>query len=332
MSREPLSTPRSQNAEQRLRAVLSGMPVMLNAFDEHGRIIEWNEECVRVTGYTAEDIVGNPESLKLLYPDESYRHAMLEEVRRQNHHFRNLEWDITCKDGGTRTISWSNLSGGFPAPGWTTWAVGVDVTERKNAEEELRESKRRLVEFYKRMNDGIVSTDLDGVFQDCNPAYESMLGYTIEELRSLTYPQLTPKRWHAMEEKVVEQICTRGYSGLYEKEYIRKDGSVFPVELSSYLETDREGTPVGMWGIARDITERKKAEKTLRDREAELQNLNETLEQRVRERTEELRHVVQLMAGRENRMAQLKQTIESLREQLFEAGIPPAVNDPLLEN
>jgi len=73
-----------------------------------------------------------------------------------------------------------------------------------------------------------------------------------------------------------------------------------------------------------DITDRKKAEEQIHE-------LNTSLEQRVLERTEELRRAVHLMAGREIRMAELKEIIRVLRNQLLQNGIEPAGDDPLVE-
>ena len=74
---------------------------------------------------------------------------------------------------------------------------------------------------------------------------------------------------------------TRGYSDIYEKEYRRKDGTIFPVELRNYLIKDEKGQPAGIWAIVRDITERKRAE-------GALQMAHDELERRVGERTLEL--------------------------------------------
>ncbi|MBD3349747.1 MAG: PAS domain S-box protein, partial [Candidatus Eisenbacteria bacterium] len=158
----------------------------------------------------------------------------------------------------------------YPAHGSATRVLGVviDITERQDAAAAVARSERRFRELYDRLEDGIVSTDLDGVFLDCNPTYEKMLGYTIDELRRKTYPELTPARWHDWESRLVqERIIGQGSSGLYEKEYIRKDGTVFPVELNTYLVRNDAGEPIGMWAFARDISERKRVEAALRDSE-----------------------------------------------------------------
>ena len=69
---------------------------------------------------------------------------------------------------------------------------------------------------------------------------------------------------------VAGQVLTQGYSDIYEKEYRRKDGTVFPVELQTILLKDSAGNPASRWAIVRDITRRKQAEEALRDREEQL--------------------------------------------------------------
>jgi two-component system, NtrC family, sensor kinase len=109
--------------------------------------------------------------------------------------------------------------------------------------------------------DGIFFADLEGRILRANPAYVGMLGYSPSEIILLTDHQLTPPRWHELELGTIrEQILVRGYSDEYEKEYIRKDGSVLPVSLRAWLTRDEAGNPTGMWGIVRDITERKRAD------------------------------------------------------------------------
>lgn len=127
-----------QASEERLRLMVQHMPVLVDALDETGNIVFWNKECERVTGYSAAEIVGNPRSMELLYPDAGYRQMMLKKWVEAGNNYRDWEWDITCKDGSRKTIAWSNISAGFPLPGWVAWGIGVDVTERLKAEAALR--------------------------------------------------------------------------------------------------------------------------------------------------------------------------------------------------
>ncbi|HRY18737.1 MAG TPA: PAS domain S-box protein [Candidatus Competibacteraceae bacterium] len=140
-----------------------------------------------------------------------------------------------------------------------------DISERMRAEEALRESEIKYRRLYESMRDAFISVDMVGNLQEFNVAYQMMLGYSEEELRQLTYQDLTPERWHAFEAGIVEeQILKRGYSDIYEKEYRRKDGAIFPVELRTFLLRDAASQPAGMWAIVRDITDRKRAEAALR--------------------------------------------------------------------
>ena len=121
-----------------LRQLVQNMPVMLIARDEKNIYSAWNRECERVTGYSAAQIIGNPGAFEILYPDPEKRAQMLAEIESSRFNYRGLEWGLRCKNGETRTISWFNISGAFPIPGWYSWAVGVDITERRRGEQELR--------------------------------------------------------------------------------------------------------------------------------------------------------------------------------------------------
>ncbi|MGB3513308.1 MAG: ATP-binding protein, partial [Microcoleaceae cyanobacterium] len=123
-----------RQSEQRLRQVLENMNVMLDAFDENGNIITWNKECERVTGYTASEIIGNPNAFKLLYPNPNYLQQMLDAWKARGDNYKNWEWELIAKDGTTKIISWSNMSDIFPVIGWASWGVGIDVTKHRETE------------------------------------------------------------------------------------------------------------------------------------------------------------------------------------------------------
>ncbi|KFB69805.1 response regulator [Candidatus Accumulibacter vicinus] len=154
-----------------------------------------------------------------------------------------------------------------------------EIEERILIEKALCESEARFRRLHESMRDAFASVDMAGHIQDANPAFQEMLRYDLEELQRLTYVDLTPPRWHASEAQVVkEQILVRGYSDIYEKEYVRRDGKVFPVELRSFLLADDGGEPIGIWAIVRDITERKRAEaqieSALREKEVLLKEIH----------------------------------------------------------
>ncbi|CAG37444.1 sensor domain-containing diguanylate cyclase [Desulfotalea psychrophila] len=123
--------------------IVEDMPIMFDAVDENGVVLFWNRECEKVTGYSSEEIVGNPHALELFYPDRLQRARNLAEFLQFNGSYRDWEVDLLCKDGTTRTISWSNTSREAPIPGWYTWGTGIDITEDRRAEQLLMELASR---------------------------------------------------------------------------------------------------------------------------------------------------------------------------------------------
>lgn len=131
---------------------------------------------------------------------------------------------------------------------------------------ERKQTEKRLQELFEGSRDGLVIIDKFGSFLNANQAYCDMLGYSLEELKSMDdFYSITPEHWRDWErEEIVEKkLFKSGFSGVYEKEYIRKDGTVFPVALQSFTVFDADGSILYLWGVARDITEPKNKELAL---------------------------------------------------------------------
>ncbi|MGE5206930.1 MAG: PAS domain S-box protein [Chlamydiota bacterium] len=155
--------------------------------------------------------------------------------------------------------------------------ASTDITERKRVEQQLKDSEKKYRRLFE-ATEAFAQADMARNLLEFNPAFQHMLGYSAEELVHLTCADLTPARWLAVEEQIIEQqVLQRGYSDIYEKEYRRKDGTVFPVELQTFLIRDDAGQPVGLWAVVRDITERKRAEERLREYEKVVEGLEEMI-------------------------------------------------------
>jgi PAS domain S-box-containing protein len=145
----------------------------------------------------------------------------------------------------------------------------ADITDRKRAEEALRESEERYRDLVENAHDIIYSHDLEGNYTSINKAGEQITGYTREEALALNLvdtiaPEFMDKGREMLRRKLAGERVTA-----YETEIIAKDGRRVAVEANTKL-VRLDGVPVGVQGIARDITERKRMEKALRESEEQL--------------------------------------------------------------
>ncbi|OIQ93876.1 sensor protein ZraS [mine drainage metagenome] len=131
-------------------------------------------------------------------------------------------------------------------------AIVLDVGDRE------RDRYRRL---YQSMLDGYFISDRQRRFVDFNESFCRMLGYRAEELLDLSTLDITPSRWADTDHEIYLQLNSRGYSEIFEKEYLRRDGECLPVEIRAYAERDERGELVGYWAVVRDISARKQSER-----------------------------------------------------------------------
>ena len=147
--------------------------------------------------------------------------------------------------------------------------ISKNITERKRAEEELRENEEKFRNILERIEDGYFEVDIAGNFTFFNNSLSKVLGYSRNEFMGMNNRQYTDEE----NAKKLYQTFNRVYStGKADKsfdwEIIKKDGSKRYVESSVSLKKDPEGQPIGFRGIVRDVTERKRTEEALRESEA----------------------------------------------------------------
>ncbi len=180
-------------------------------------------------------------------------------------------------------------------------AVVRDISDRKQAEEKLAKKSKELASTNKQLQstnksllaaqlqiaesednysklfnlsrDGYVINKGSGELINPNPAYIEMLGYDREEIFKLTWRDITPEKWIKWElETFGSQLIERGFTDLYEKEYIRKDGTIFPVQVQAFLLNQPDSIDEALIAaFVRDISDRKQAE-------SELQKLSRAVE------------------------------------------------------
>ncbi|MDD5085708.1 MAG: PAS domain S-box protein [Candidatus Omnitrophica bacterium] len=137
-----------------------------------------------------------------------------------------------------------------------TWIVefGKLYPKTSKLEQVLRSVKEQYEIACAEIEAGVVLADMKGKIIDANKIYRDMLGYTMDELRDLTYQQFTPPRWHKLEEVFVLRALRGEEYVRFEKEYIRKDGTVFPVSLTGWAIKSEEEEPLGTGSVVKDLS------------------------------------------------------------------------------
>lgn len=255
-----------RQSETRFRHVAETVGDFIWEIDTEGLYTYTSPSVEKILGYAPEELVGKKRFYELFDPAvrEQLREAAFS-LFAQRRSFRNFPNRNIAKDGRIVHLETSGvpvLDEGGAVRGYR--GSDADVTERLKVHEELRESEEKFRKLHESMRDAFVSVDLSGRIREFNSIYQQLLGYSEAELHAVSYRDITPDRWHALEERIIqEQVLTRGYSEVYEKEYQRKNGTIFPVELRTLLIRDDADRPVAMWAIVRDITERKRTEQAL---------------------------------------------------------------------
>ena len=191
--------------------------------------------------------------------------------------------------------------------------TAIDITESRKDEEKVRYAHDRLMRFINSNIVGVVIAAADGKIIEANDSYLNIAGFNREEFEQgkIDWRAITPREWLPADEQAIRELREKGVCSSYEKEYQRRDGTRVSVLLSL---TILSGPEEQIAAFVLDITERKQAEK-------EVLRLNGELEQKVVERTAELRETIaqleetnRVFVGRELRMAELKERIVELEK------------------
>ncbi len=263
-------------AKDHYQNLFDTIPVGLYYTKPDGQILDANPRLVQLLGYTSKESLIATNAAQFYCDLESRRQWQeLMETEGVVHDFetwfRRFDGSLILVRNTSRAIKDDD--------GQVLFYEGVleDISERKKIEEKLQRSEKRYRELYQSSRDAIAATDKNGFIIECNQAYANMLGYSLEELKDIRYQDITPSKWHTLDRDMTEQTKTRGYSNEFEKEFIRKDGTVFPVSMRVWRIDDETDDSIGSWVIVRDITERKKAESEILENEKKFRTLfNET--------------------------------------------------------
>jgi two-component system, cell cycle sensor histidine kinase and response regulator CckA len=258
------------------RAAPTGIGVVSNRI-----LLAVNDRVCDMIGYSREEIIG--QSARMLYPSDAHFENVGTEKYRQilQYGTGTVETQWRCKDGRILDILMSSapINPMDLAAGVTFTAL--DITDRKKAEDALRESERKHRLIAENTADLISILDMNLHFNYISPASMRLRGFTVEEAMDQTIEQvLTPESMRIALSVIEEEMLLEASgkadpdrSRILELEEYKKDGSIIWVEVSLSFLRDKELKPVEILAVSRDITDRKRAEDALRESEERLRIL-----------------------------------------------------------
>ena len=237
-----------------------------------GTITSWNAGATNILGYQADEMIGQP--ITRIIPPELHEEEKQILVRlHRGERIQHYETIRLAKDGRRVDISLT-VSPLFNQSGKVVGAskVARDITERKLAEQALRETTARLRTLTETAVDGVILIDARGVVLMFNPACEKLFGYSADTVIGENVKMLMPQPYrHEHDRYITNYRDTRDPKIIgsgREVIGLRKDGSTFPMDLS-VGEARQDGESIFV-GIIRDLTSRKRTEAELEQARAEL--------------------------------------------------------------
>ena len=270
------------DSQARYRLLAENAVDVIWTLDMKGRLTYVNPSITRLLGYTVDEMMATKLS-KFFTPASAeiarklVKWEMAAGVEGSQDSSRTVVLEHVHKDGST---IWTEVVMSFlrDKQGRLTGIQGVtrDITERKKAEEALRESEARYRELFENANDVIYTHDLVGNFTSINKAAERVTGYTRDEALMMNITEVLPPEQVATARQMIARKVQEGGQTQYELGILAKKGHRVLLEVSTRL-IYQDGKPVGVQGIGRDITERKKTEEALRESEGRYRLLAENV-------------------------------------------------------
>jgi PAS domain S-box-containing protein len=299
----------SMESKRRLAQIIDFLPDPTWVIDNNGKVIAWNKAMEKLLNISAEDMVGKGDYEYALPFYGERRPVLIDLVR---------DWDATYekkylsvkKDGEILTSESYHpalgengiyLSGTasllYNTAGEVTGAIESlrDITTDKQMGERIREKEARFRSYFEHGQTGMAITSPAKGWVEANAQLQRMLGYTLDELRQMTWAELThPDDLDADVKQFERMLAGEIESYALDKRFIRKDGEIVYANITVACTRDETGNVLDVLASFLDITERKH------------------MEEDVRRNVEELERFNKLAIGREIRMIHLKEEINEL--------------------
>jgi PAS domain S-box-containing protein len=254
-----------RRSEEKYRTILENIEDGYYEVDLNGNFTFFNYSMCRILGYLQKEMMGmnnrqftDKENAKKLF-------KTFNEVYKTGESAKEFDWQIIRKDGTKRyievSVSLQKNSSGQPI-GFQ--GIARDITERKQAEDALRESEEKYRTILEDMDDVYFEVDIKGIVTFVNPSSCKMSGYSEEELLGMPFKKISaPDDIEKVMQYFGEIFLTDKTGKPFLWNLVKKNGEQGFFEIVVSLIRDKQGKPIGFQGIGRDVTERRKAEAVL---------------------------------------------------------------------
>ncbi len=266
-----------RQSEKKYRQLVETMNEGLIVGDKKGCFTFVNDRLCEMLGYSRDEFMGQQGSK---FMDEENKKTMLQQLAKRKKGIKNTyEITLTHKNGKKVFVIISpkplfDETGSYQG----SLAVVTDITKLKLAEKEIRASRDFLENVFRTTTEGIVVTDSRGYVLRVNKAVENLLGYTEADLMGKHTAELAAQENRDMDLSLgmITTLREKGYVENFETIWEKKDGELIPVEFNVSLLKDSHGNTTGSVSIIRNIKERKKAEKELKETKDFLESVIES--------------------------------------------------------
>jgi two-component system, chemotaxis family, CheB/CheR fusion protein len=301
-----------QESQNRYQALIEASAQIVWTTDPSGAAVEDSTSWRRFTGQSYEQWKGFG-WIEAVHPDDRERVSELWHCAVAERTALETEYRIRHISGDWRWMAVRAVPV-VSADGLIREWVGmnIDITVRKHAEE----AQARLAAIVESSDDAIISKDLSGIITSWNKSAEWLFGYTAQEAVGKPVTILIPPERFDEEASILERVRRGERIDHYETVRRRKDGTLIDVSLTVSPVANNQGQVVGASKIARDITERKRAEQELREADHRKNEFLAMLAHELRNPLAPILNALEIMRRRKDNAQALQSASEMMERQL----------------
>ncbi len=260
-----------RESEERLRGFFENVPDILFAHNMEGQFTDINKKGLELSGYSRNEIVGKNILETGILPLDQIE-GVVAGIKGIEEGKSGYPYEVQLMKRDGSRIAVEAVSFPIKRKGvLEVMGIARDITERKRMENALKNSEEKLRTMFASMADGVVVTDLEGIFKDANEALLRMFGYSKkEDVMGINGFAFIAEKDRDLAMNDMTQLFSDGFVTGRSWTFKHRSGGEFQAELSTALLKDAKGNPTDILVVMRDITKRKQIEEALRESEQKL--------------------------------------------------------------